>query len=256
MLNNKDKLIQYLDSLPMEKLVEEDERYIEYIDSYPHYNYILSLATSLGRINNKYNDLSEDGYSIDKFKHICKDIHEGEYNPEFCASYYSQGVTNWQELCGYHILFLLGRVPGTPSHPGPWHMETIFIIDFLARILNSTILTLDSQPGILTDLKGFPMALQKPYLKIAGPCDRIHRILITLFSAEDEDSKMIKYVPYGVEDATIEDYVNYFHKEDINNYGSIYLGINTPDILTTDYIDYILSNRFFETIARVIENTA
>jgi len=255
----------YLEYLPDDRvLYDGDERYIYDVQTSKLYEYIQKLSASRSRYMTNVNDISENGYSIEKFEKLCindcpecckYENNRCVYDAEACAQYYASGVTNWRELCGYHILFLEGKVPGTPIHPGPWSKETKFIMQPLKRILNASILTLDSQPGLFVEDREFGSYMQKPYIKIGGRLDRLKRILVNLFDKNDDfyDARIIRYVDYGVLESPIEGYINF--KEDVDQYGAIFLGIQNPDILTTDLVDYILSNRFFDRIADIIETT-
>lgn len=267
MQDNRISLETYLNDLPDNRvLYGGDERYIYDVESSDLYDYLYRLAISRNRYIADIDKIADDGYSIEKFKKLCINScpecckYENDncvYDSESCSQYYAKGVTIWQELCGYNILFLDGKVPGTPSHPGPWNAETKFIIPSLKRILNSTILTLDSQPGLLVDdsYTDFGLHIQKPYIKIAGELHRLERILIKLFDENDDfyDARMIRYIDYGVIDIPVEGYINL--ELDLNNYGSVFLGIDTPSILTPGFVNYIFSNRFFDRIADVIETT-
>ena len=197
-------------------------------------------------------DISSSDISSSDEKRVCI------YDEDICNRFFAQRVKNWSDVCRYHILFLQGKTPGTPDHPGPWNRETRYIIDPLIRMLRSNILPRDSQPGLLVQDDTSEDYMQKPYLSLGGPAGRIHRILVKLLNPPSDnitlDNSIIKYVPYNIKILRFWGYENY--EEDVNNnYISIMLGLNTPPILTREISEYILSNRFFDRIADVVETT-
>lgn len=290
-----DALSLFIDTLPSDKKLPALwlERYIDDVEAMPNYNYIKQLAIK----KNRYLNLSEDkyGFSLEPFDTCntpnlnksnldnknspnlnnsnnsnnsntekCNDCCEYDskkekcvYDNEKCINFFAQNVKNWSDLCRYHILFLQGKVPGTPEHIGPWNSETSLIIRPLIEILSNEILTRDSQPGALiftdsnnSDNDGYEQTeyLQKPYLAIAGEASRIHRILIKILFSSD-----IKYVPDSLKRLEFYGYNNF--ETDNNDYVSVMLGIYTPDYLSLGYIEYLFSNSFFDFIADVVKNT-
>lgn len=91
--------------------------------------------------------------------------------------------------------------------------------------------------------------LQMPYLEIAGPIDRIHRIISKIFSEDN----IITFVDYDIKLLDNSIYSNW--QDDDNEYVSLMLGHKNPDIMTEEWIRYILSNRFFQIIAQVVNTT-
>ena len=266
------KLKTFINTLPKDKVLSDawDERYIDDLDTYPGYDNAKLLAIKRNRYVN-IDDMVIDGYSLVPYESLCDDLKikktecseccsesdEGEcvYDEYKCNQFFAQNVHNWSELCGYHILFLQGKTPGTPDHPGPWNKETIYIIDPLIRILKHNILTMDSQPGLIVQDDNID-TIQKPYLRIGGPVNRIHRILIKILFPAGEttlDNTIIKYVPTTIRKIDFNQYINY----DNNNteYMSVMLGIETPNVLLPEYNDYLFSNRFFDYIADIVSTT-
>ena len=280
----------FLKDLPAERYIYgQDERYIE--NNFEKFEALVDTGIN----NDRYFNLdyvSENGYSIDKFVRLCNNdnncccsvqkkyilngfVDEYVYDPLKCSRYFASEVKNWEEVCGYNILYLLGKVPGTPDHPGSWNKETELILDPLTRISRQGILTLDSQPGIVVNINNDNSNnndngndnndndndgnddnyVQKPYLQIAGPVDRLYKIVKILLTDDSSyESKMIRYVYYDDELSPFEldGYVSYI--DDCSKYVKIMLGVETPNILTEQYNQYILSNQFFNRIAEVIEN--
>ena len=115
---DKDRLSleTYLNNLPDDRfLYDGDERYIYDVQTFKLYEYLYKLAISRNRYTADINTIVNDGYSIEKFKKLCINNcpecckYENDncvYDAESCSQYYAKGVTIWQELCGYHILFL------------------------------------------------------------------------------------------------------------------------------------------------------
>jgi hypothetical protein len=271
------RLQLFVKTLPKNKAIEEwNERYIDDARTYSGYEDAKLIAIKNNRFV-KMLDMSADGYSIKPYEELCdqpkkketNDCHECcsesgetegkcEYDPEKCNRFFAENVHNWNELCGYHILFLQGKTPGTPDHPGPWNKETQYIIDPLIRILQKGILTMDSQPGLINSGIEPDEYIQKPYLMIAGPAGRIHRILIKILFPSGPitlDNSIIKYVPYGIRPLDFNNY-DYYEQDDGLDYVTVMLGIDTPNILTKEYSDYVFSNRFFDRIAEIVRTTA
>jgi len=268
------RLQTFIDNLGQDKVLSDswDERYIDDIYAMQGYN----EAKSLARMKKRYVNIDEtlnDGYSIQSYKSSCdvpvgpnecdvccdykEETHQCIYNEMKCNRFFANAVHNWSELCGYHILFLQGKTPGTPGHPGPWNKETSYIIDPLTRILKYGILTADSEPGLMIYDDKIGDYIQKPYLTIKGPAGRIHRILVKILYPQEPitlDNSIIKYVPHPMRRVDFDGYNNY--NKDNQDYVSVMLGIDNPSFLSSDYTDYILSNRFFDHIANIVENTA
>ena len=285
MMSDLTKLKTFIRTLPKTKVIVDEwgERYIDGIDSYNEYDMIKTIALKRDR-KVDIRDMI-DGYSDNMFKSLCDDTdpndpnqcHECcspvssvssvsnntespayEYDPKKCNKFFAKNVKNWSELCGYHILFLQGKTPGTPNHPGPWNNETSYIIEPLIRILSKGILTVDFQPGLLINGEQTNY-IKNPYLSIGGPAGRIHRILIKLLRDSEFNNKsvtldnsIIKFVPHPLRKLEFWGYENY--EPDNQDYVSVMLGIE-PDLLSPEIIEYILSNRFFERIANVVEIT-
>lgn len=268
----------FIETIPQDKIVQPwNERYIDDVQTLNGYNKAKKFASETNRLVDFFEN-TKDGYPIDLYKESCKissnttsDINCSsccEYNPEQekceydeykCNRFFAENVHNWSELCGYHILFLQGKTPGTPDHPGPWHKETSYILDPLIKILTYGILTGESQPGLLiynSDINTTEEYIQKPYLSIKGPAGRIHRILIKLlYSDSDSNSdNMIKYVDHQLQILSFDNYDNY-DQNDMEDYVDIMLGIDTPTHLTDEYIRYVFSNKFFDRIADVVSTT-
>jgi hypothetical protein len=268
------KLQTFVKTLPQDKVLsyEWSERYINDIETFPQYNSAKTTAIKMDRYVNQH-DMVKYGYSLrpyeglcdsplksDEYCHECCDKSnltlECEYDPEKCNRFFAETVTNWSELCGYHILFLQGKTPGTPNHPGPWNRETEYILDSLIRILKKGILSVESQPGLMVK-DNHDEFIQKPYLVIGGPAGRIHRILIEILYPKGPvtvDNSIIKYVPYPLESIDFSGYVNY--NSDSQDYVKIVLGIDHPPMLSSELMKYIFSNRFFDRIADIVETTA
>lgn len=255
------KLKTFVSRLPKDKVLSDNwnERYIYDLDTYSGYD-----SSKIVSINNNRNvniqDMMIDGYSLRPYESRCDDndcdeccSEDNEYDPIKCNQYFTKNVRNWEELCGYHILFLQGKTPGTPNHPGPWNKETQYILEPLIRILKAGIMTIDSQPGLLV-CDGDEEYIQKPYLLIGGPADRVHRLLIKLlFPAKITlDTTITKYVPYGVKKVNFDMYYDFIVDK---NYVSVMLGIETPNILSNEFNKYLFSNRFFNHIANIVETT-
>lgn len=273
------RLKTFLNTLPSEyKLLDKwTERYIYDIDTFSGYEDARKIAIERRRYVN-LEDMTEYGYDIDLFEDSCIQNNQNRqdntdqnkngcssccdydaekdkciYNAEKCVLFFVENVKNWSELCGYHILFLQGKVPGTIKHPGPWNKETQYIIQPLTRILNHNILTADSQPGLIVRDENDEEYLQKPYLAISGPAGRIHRILSKIFSSENQNVQ-IKLVPYDLKEVSLDGYENY-DDNDTTDYVEVMLGIDDTNYLESKYVDYVLSNRFFDTIADVVATT-
>ena len=271
------KLQTFIRTLPEDKVLKHDwdERYIEDINTYVGYDAAKSLAIKRDRYV-KSADMRNYGYSLGPYEGLCDDpSHKKDnechsccsespvtetgckYDEEKCNSFFAENIHNWSELCGYHILFLEGKTPGTPGHPGPWNQETKYILDPLIRILSSGILTVDSQPGLMIYDKEYGDYIQKPYLTIGGPAGRIHRILIKLLYPVGDvtlDNSIIKYVPHhGIRELEFWGYENYKHDE--KDYVRVMLGIDDPSMLSSEVMGYIFSNRFFDRIGDIVETT-
>lgn len=263
----------FLDILPDNKILSplNDERYIDDIIEYDNYTNAKSLAIKKNRYVN-FSDISEYGYSIQPYINLCEQsekykchecCRESEdnngkcvYDDNKCNIFFAKDIHNWSELCEYHILFLQGLTPGIPSHPGSWNKETEYIIGPLIKILNNRILTLDSEPGLMVNPITTNEYIQKPYLIIAGPADRIHRILINILYPKGKktlDNTIIKCVSYHFKKLDFEGYINYY--EDNIDYVEVMLGIDTPEIISDEFLKYIYSNRFFDRIADIVEKT-
>jgi len=268
------RLRLFINTLPRIKVLSDEwnERYIEDISTYSDYEAAKYVAIKTNRYVN-VNDMSIEGYSLEPYESLCDQPTEEDkcheccsdsdetvsgckYDPEKCNRFFAENVHNWRELCGYHILFLQGKTPGTPDHQGPWNRESKYIIEPLTRILSAGMLTLDSQPGLMVNDEGIGEYIQKPYLRISGPAGRLHRILIKILFPTGPvtlDNSIIKYVPYGVQYTLFNGYNNY--EEDGQDYVNVMLGIETPNMLSGEYTDYIFSNRFFDHIADIVETT-
>ncbi len=271
------RLKLFIDTLPENKVLPDQwtERYIEDINAMQGYDAAKSLANKRKRYV-EFAQMIEYGYLLDPYETSCDEpptepnscssccdykteTEKCVYNEIKCNRFFAQNVKNWSELCGYHILFLQGKTPGTPHHPGPWNKETSYIIELLTRILSREILTLESQPGLII-YDNDTEYMQKPYLRIGGPAGRIHRILIKLLYPQDDitlDNSVIKYVPYILKELEFWGYDNYQenNQEDDQDYVSVMLGIDTPSFLSSQYTEYVLSNRFFDRIADAVETT-
>lgn len=259
------KLKTFLQTLPEHKKMEVwDERYIDDIKSMGGYEQAKELSKKRSRYVNS-DKISDSGYSTKDFENLCDrnstkeqchsccnyNNNECVYDPVLCNDWFAKNVKNWEDINSYHISFLKGETPGTPNHPGPWNIETEYILGPLIKILNNNILTMDSQPGLMVD----DDYIQKPYIQIGGSAERIHKILIDLLCSGEKgentfDNTIIKYVPYGARKLNFTGYKNYQH--DGKDYVSVYLGIETPKYLINEYTDYVFSNRFFNRIANVI----
>ena len=276
------KLKIFLNTLPEDKVLDPwNERYIYDIDTYSGYDAAKSLAIQRNRYV-KFDEMATHGYDLDIYKSQCDKPKEDreyeckscctestdlnsektcEYDPIKCNRFFAKNVTNWSELCGYHILFLQGKTPGTPDHVGPWSTETSYIIDPLIRILKAGILTNDSEPGLMVkdddDLDNEEY-IQKPYLVIGGPVGRIHRILIKILFPNENiltiDNSIIRYVSYDLPEINFDGYINY-DKNDKEDYVTVTLGIDDPSMLSAEVMEYIYSNRFFDRIADIVETT-
>ena len=229
-----------------------------------------SYAKEIARKRSRYKTLevfNSPGYSMKPFENLCdtnnktchdcctytKETDTCDYDGDMCNRYFAKNVTNWETLCGYHILFLEGKTPGTPESPGSWNKETSIILDPLISMLKGLILTLDSQPGLAIYDEDYGNYIQKPYIQIGGPADRIHKILKDILFPKEIvtlNNSIIKYVSYGLVNIKFDGYENY--QQDGKEYVAVILGIDTPEILTSDYVDYIFSNRFFDTIVRSV----
>lgn len=257
------KLKLYTNTLSDDYVVPPwNDRYIDDIGNLSVYEHIIELAKEKGRYIN-IDDVTEPGYSDKNFKSTCEESPTKEqecneccdydefkeecvYNPMKCILFFANNIRTWNEICGYHILYLKGETPGTPSNTGPWNRESKYIIDELTNILQYGILTLDSQPGLVVhDEEDY---IQKPYLRFGGPTGRVHRILKRLIS-----EKGIKYVDYGIRDIEFWGYKNY--QPDGKDYVSVVVSVDEPDNITHEYINYILSNKFFEDIVEVVSTT-
>jgi len=292
MISDLDNLKIFLQNLP--QVDQWDERYIYDLETYDNYEYVKNLAITKKRYVTN-NNMAVDGYSLEPFKSSCnlsndnnesneqKDEEEEKvncgscciesdegctYDDEKCNEFFALSVHNWNELCGYHILFLQGKTPGTPAHPGPWNRETEYIMEPLIKILKQGILTMDSEPGLYihsdndnnnndnnNNNNNNEEFIQKPYLMIGGPAGRIHRILSKILYPEDItlDSTIIKYVNYDLRLINFDGYYNY--EQDDHDYVAVMLGIETPKILSKEFLEYIFSNRFFDRILHVVETT-
>ena len=259
------RLELFINTLPKNKVLSDQwtERYIDDVNTFQGYEMTKELAIKRKRyVENNY--VYDYGYSIDLYDNCNQDLKQQSnnqqcysccdydeekekciYNADKCNEYFAQNVTNWSEICQYHILFLQGKTPGTPDHPGPWNKETSYIIDPLVKILQKNILTKCSQPGLMLFDDNIEY-LQKPYLEIAGPANRIHQILIKVLSNSD----IIKYVPYPLKTLEFWGYNNY--QEDDQDYVSVVLGIDHPPYLSKEYSEYVLSNSFFDQINNLI----
>ncbi len=270
------KLQTFIRTLPEDKVLNHDwdERYIEDINTYTGYNASKSLAIKRDRYV-KLADMLIGGYSIDIYEGLCDDpSHKKDnechsccsespvtetgckYDEGKCNRFFVENVHNWSELCGYHILFLQGKTPGTPDHLGPWNKEKKYILEPLIRILSKGILTGDSQPGLMIYDEGYGEYIQKPYLTIGGPAGRIHRILIKLLYPGSDvtlDNSIIKYSPRGIRELEFWGYENY--ESDQKDYVDVVLGIDSPSMLSSEVMDYIFSNRFFDRIGDIVETT-
>lgn len=272
------KLKTYVRTLPAGNVVsnEWDERYIDDLDSYPGYDATKTLALQRDRYVD-LNDIVINGYDIGIYEGLCDDPSnkkrntcnecckestieptECQYDEIKCNNFFAKNVKNWSELCGYHILFLQGKTPGTPGHPGPWHYETSYILEPLIRILSKGILTGDSQPGLMVHDDQVGDYIQKPYLTIGGPAGRIHRILIKLLNPPADitiDNSIIKYVPFMIKELNFDGYENYDNNDDGKDYVRVMLGIDDPSMLSAEVMKYIFSNRFFDRVADIVETT-
>lgn len=284
------KLLIFTDTLPEDKILGAgwDERYVNDISTYPGYQNTKSIAIRRDR-DVSLDEMADDGYSLDKYKRLCKptgikpeekkepgkkecgsccvldpEENKCKYDDDKCNNYFVEKVKTWNEICGYHILFLQGETPGTPDHPGPWNRETEYVREPLIRILQRSILTLDSQPGLIVNAAnngegnydGEDEYLQKPYLEIAGPAGRIHRILKKILfpdGLKTLDNSIIKYVPHPVHKLDFSGYKNY--QEDGVDYVMVTLGIDNPEYFMGEWSEYVLSNRFFDRIADIVETT-
>lgn len=273
MQSDLSRLNIFIDTLPKNKVLSDawDERYLDDINAMQGYNSAKSLAIQKKRYV-KMDMISEYGYSLQPYESSCdeplkedqcheccdhqEETHQCIYNEIKCNQFFAKNVHNWSELCGYHILFLQGKTPGTPDHPCPWNKETTYILDPLIRILKHGILTADSQPGLMVYDDKIGEYIQKPYLIIKGPAGRIHRILVKILFPKDPvtlDNSIIKYVPYGISMVYFSGYDNY--QKDPQDYVSVMLGIDNPSFLSSEITEYMLSNRFFDHIANIVEST-
>ena len=278
----------FINSLPATKKLPDAwyERYIYDVSTISGYEQAKEIAQKRHRYV-LFSEMVIDGYSTQPFEETCDQLFNNvsdpesdpesdeekcsdccQYNPvkekciydaRKCVDFFVQNVKNWSEVCGYHILFLQGKVPGTPSHLGAWNKETKFILDPLVRILSKNILTVDSQPGLLVSddtSEESEEYIQKPYIRIAGPVQRIHRILVKLLYPKENttfDNSVIKYSPQSLETVNLWGYKNY--QKDNQVYISVMLGIDNPPYFYKEYVEYLFSNRFFDYIASVVDTT-
>ena len=275
----------FIQSLPTTKKLPDVwyERYIYDVSTISGYEQAKEIAQKRQRYV-LFSEISNEGYSTQPFEETCDQSHNEtsenesseeekcsdccQYNPvkekciydaRRCIDYFVQNVRNWSEVCGYHILFLQGKVPGTPGNLGPWNRETGFILDPLIRILSKNILTVDSQPGLFVSddmSEESEEYIQKPYIRIAGPVQRIHRILVKLLYSKENttfDNSVIKYSPQSLETINLWGYKNY--QPDNQVYVSVMLGIDNPPYFYKEYVEYLFSNRFFDYIASVVDTT-
>ena len=270
----------FVETLPSTKTLSDtwNVRYIHDIQTISGYEKMKDIAKKTGRYA-LFSEISEDGYSVQTYEETCDSSNESddqesneecseccEYNPvkekcvydaRKCIEFFVENVKNWNEVCGYHILFLQGKTPGTPDHLGSWHKETKLIMEPLIRILSRGILTSESQPGLLIYDPEMDEYIQKPYIQIAGPAARIHRILVKLLYPKDVatfDNSVIKYDPTSLEEIHFWGYKNY--QEDDQEYVSVVLGIDNPPYFYKEYVEYLFSNRFFDYIAFIVETTS
>ncbi len=258
------KLQVFLETLPKHKTMKKwNERYIEDIKSMEGYEQAKKLSKKRSRHVN-INKIADPGYNIKDFERFCNpntikeqchsccnyDNNECVYDSVLCNDWFAKNVKNWNDINRYHISFLKGETPGTPNHPGPWNIETEYILEPLFKILSNNILTMDSQPGLMVDND----YIQKPYIQIGGSAGRIHKILINLLCSDKNtfDNTIIKYVLHEMKKLDFTKYKNYQY--DGKDYVSVFLGIDSPKYLINEYTDYVFSNRFFNRIANIIDN--
>lgn len=151
-------------------------------------------------------------------------------------------IQTWADVVEYSLLFLNGKIPRTVFHDGVYASETLYILDQLKLIHKYGLITLDSQPGCVIQNEDTCL-IQLPYLNLIGPISELQKIINQI-----TDPYIVIY-QFGIEpikNVTSDLTTKLEHLKLDQPYGSVYLSVD--DSLNRIFLEYILSNRFFENI--------
>lgn len=213
---------------------------------------IITIATQLQRY-----------FDVDHFDNI----YGNGFDDTNLSEYDHTKVRTWNDVINYSILFLNGKIPKTVFHSGVYASETLYILDFLKEIHQYGFLTLDSQPGCVIDgLTHEPTKninascmIQLPYINLVGPIEQLQKLIDHITDTF--------IVIYRVDVDPIKDITSTLLQKLCRlrldqRYGSIYLSVDDQKKqsffrwehlscsyqISVDFINYILTNRFFEEI--------
>jgi hypothetical protein len=166
---------------------------------------------------------------IDPVRHTITKRYTGPY-PDLCRGCRLRKVqdlyasfTDWEELLGGNMAFLLGKIDCTPSHPGPLCRHYESIVPGLVKLHDYGIVTFLSQPfknslecGTRTDGKMLWLhSKRRPFLRFliptlhpAIPVDKVDRLVsktfahaflrVLVYSQTDQYPVYPDCVPYSI----------------------------------------------------------
>jgi hypothetical protein len=233
-----------------------EHRYIEDVtEKLP--SEINELAITTSKANNRYFDVKEKNILVQSAwdtncnnineEHICKNKLNCKYDYDKKICYPNEDYrpfipnveTTWDEVIQRSIGYLEQKDPYGASY-GPYAFETTLIVPYLLEITKHGITTHDSQPGLYIVNWIIPGSIeillpyiQKPYLFMYGPTDKINNLKQNL-----SDSKYIRLIDSSGYP------IDHF---DSPEYKDLVIGVDDSE-LNEEFFNYIFTSGFYKEI--------
>lgn len=216
-------------------------------------NYLRNTARTYGRYAN---DQTVDEYLMME-----------AVDPSMTDTYDVETIQNWNQLIYYMRLYLLRAISSTPFYTGPYARETLYILPELLEINNLGVLSMDSEPGFYIEANtiGNPF-VQLPYIQIGAPTSILNKIFFALahFNLSPQGNRYLSLIDTSKTPTAQElwrtntnfirqSFPNMVITEEMN---TIMLGVARPTNMEDmdDFLDYILTNKFFHDVRDLIES--
>jgi hypothetical protein len=178
------------------------------------------------------------------------------FSETMTGSYNTHRITDWDMLQKYMKSYLLRQIPSTPFYAIPYARETTYILPELLSIIDTGVITLDSEPGFF--IQGSNPYLQLPYVKLLASVTQLEKIINVFKSFQS------KYIALACCDTRYIEPYDEFIREHFPKYefldssiGAITFGVSNVASYEDleEYLEYILTNSFFVDIWTIIQQS-